>query len=291
MISFPEERARWFRHETQRELDALLIVDGGAHSVEGQREVHAPLAAMPYARIVGFEPLQEECARLNSAARPGHRYLPVALGDGRPGRFHVCNYALTSSLRRPDTALMERFENLAELCRVTREFDVATARIDDLPELERADFLKLDVQGAAHEVLSGARRCLSKVLCLHVEVEFVPIYEGQRLFSDVDALARECGLMFHHFHRMEGRRTRAASRIAGDRAMQMLWADAVFVPEFARLEREQPSELLKLALIMDLVYESFDLALLCLTHYSSRTGRDLASAYVQLLQGGGVRVA
>lgn len=54
------------------------------------------------------------------------------------------------------------------------------------------DFAKIDVQGAELEILKGGEAYFRKHLIgLEVEVEFASIYEGQPLFSQVDAYIRE----------------------------------------------------------------------------------------------------
>ncbi len=53
------------------------------------------------------------------------------------------------------------------------------------------DFIKIDVQGAALDVLQGGIHCLKEnTLGIEVEVEFSPIYDKQALFSDVDSFIR-----------------------------------------------------------------------------------------------------
>jgi FkbM family methyltransferase len=269
-------------------MGALTFVDVGAHSVEGQEEVYKPGLAAPEAVVIGFEANGDECTRLNLHADRGRRYFPCAIGDGRPGRFFHCSYPLTSSLLRPNTPLLQRYENLAELCEVVGESAMETRRLDDIEDLDDADFLKLDAQGAAYPVLRGATRLLDRVLVIHTEVEFVPIYEGEALFSEVELLLRGRGFMFHHFHQMEGRRIRAGKYVVGLCPRQMLWADAVFVPGFERLECLHANKLLRLAWLMDTVYQAHDTAMLCLNRYDTLAGERFAHQYWELLKQAGL---
>jgi hypothetical protein len=61
---------------------------------------------------------------------------------------------------------------------------------------------------------------------------------------------------------------------------QLLWADAIFVRDFTRLETYSDDELLKAAAILDVVYRSYDLAGLLLTEYDRRAKTALWQAYV-----------
>jgi FkbM family methyltransferase len=269
-------------------MGTLTFVDVGAHAVEGQEEVYTPGLAAPETVVIGFEANGDECARLNLHADQGRRFFPCAIGDGRPGRFFHCSYPLTSSLLRPNTPLLQRYENLAELCEVVGESAMETRRLDDIEDLGDADFLKLDVQGAAYPVLRGATKLLDRLLVIHTEVEFVPIYQGEALFSEVELLLRERGFMFHHFHQMEGRRIRAGEYVVGQCPRQMLWADAVFVPGFERLEGLPATKLLRLAWLMDTVYQAHDAAMLCLNRYDTLSGEGFAHQYWELLTQAGL---
>ena len=65
-------------------LPVIRIVDAGAAAYE--TDPYARLSQQGLCEVIGFEPNAENCARRNADARPGHRYLPYALGDGRQRR-------------------------------------------------------------------------------------------------------------------------------------------------------------------------------------------------------------
>ncbi len=60
---------------------------------------------------------------------------------------------------------------------------------------------------------------------------------------------------------------------------QMLWADAVYVKDFMALDGLPPEKLLKMAVILHLVYGSFDLALQALSAYDAKMKTSLSQAY------------
>ncbi len=104
---------------------------------------------------------------------------------------------MTSSLYPPNTAMLEKFQQLGEVTRVVRTERVRTQRLDDLAEVADADWLKMDVQGADLSVIKGAQRVLREVVMVQSEVEFVPLYLGQPLFAEVDQAMRRSGFSSH----------------------------------------------------------------------------------------------
>jgi hypothetical protein len=55
------------------------------------------------------------------------------------------------------------------------------------------DFIKIDTQGSELLILKGGENTLKNIIGLEVEVEFVPIYENQPLFTDVDEFIKGFG--------------------------------------------------------------------------------------------------
>lgn len=259
-------------------LEHLLIIDiGAAEYSGGQRPPYAPLLAAPRTTVLGFEPHDE--ARAATETDPQRIMLPHAVADGGRHPFYLCAAPMTSSLLKPNADWLERFEGLADLCRVVGTEAVDTVRLDDVPEAAEADFLKIDVQSATLLVLGGAERVLSRALLVHTEVEFGPIYQEAPKFGDVDRFLSTRGFEFHHFLDFGTRRILSGRYAVGRAATRQLWADAVFVPSFARLDTLETGALLKLAVIAHDCYAVQDLAHACLTRVDARTGSDFAAAY------------
>jgi hypothetical protein len=63
----------------------------------------------------------------------------------------------------------------------------------------------------------------------------------------------------------------------------MLWSDAVYVPDFARLDRLDPGSLLKLAALLHEIYGSFDLCHVVLAAHDQRCATSLAGRYFERL--------
>lgn len=260
----------------------IKIVDVGAMDL-GETPF-ARLLEIPGASIVGFEPNPVECARLNEARSENRRYLPHFIGDGTKRTFHWCEWAATSSLYPPNRRVLDRFTDLSALVRLKGTEEVQTTRLDDIPEVVGADFIKVDVQGAALDVLRGGADTVSRALVVECEVEFVPLYEGEPLFAEVDLEMRRRGFLFHKFKGLASRTFAPLKRRPDAPAVgQVLWTDAIYVRSFLDFGSLEPSELLKVALILEREYASRDLALHALQHHDEKTNAGLWERYVATL--------
>ena len=83
--------------------------------------------------------------------------------------------------------------------------------LDDLLEQKHLEFneppdlMVLDSQGTEHDVLDGARKCLAgNVLAVATEIEFLPMYSGQKLASDMFKKMEENGFYFAGFTYLQG---------------------------------------------------------------------------------------
>lgn len=265
----------------------MTAVDIGAMLVEGHTDPMARLGQRGLLRVIGFEPQSAECEKLNALGQPGRRYLPYAIGDGERRKFYITNTGMTSSLLRPNLEIARHFNNLAELMQVVAIPEVDTIRLDDVPEIcdVGCDLLKLDTQGSEAEILAHASKTLDQCLIIQSEVEFVPLYEDQPLFADVDQLLRRRGFMFHRFLGLAGR-TYKPLMINNDPNIalsQTLWSDAVYVPDLTRLDHMAPEALLKLAALLHEIYGSYDLCHLALSTHDRHCGTSHSQRYIELL--------
>ena len=269
------------------EVGLVKVVDVGAHWNGAEELAYRTLVKREMAEVVGFEPNTEECAKLNALGMKNHAYLPLAIGDGTSQTFHVTRFGQASSLRRPDRRWSERFTDLDEGLEVVAEYSISTKRLDDVPEARSADFIKLDVQGAELTILEHAPEVLAGALVVHTEVEFLPLYEGQPLFSEVELHLRQAGFQFHRFDGLACRAFRPLKFKSKDPTLrgQMLWADAVFVRNVLDLDALTTKQLLKLAVIVGSVYGSRDLSLLALQAAEEKGGPKVRDDYSVALTG------
>lgn len=240
------------------------------------------------ARITGFEPDPEECEKVRGKYGETHRFFPYFVGDGRPAAYHETNWVLTGSLYEPNTPLLEKFQNLAELTTPVASHRVSTTRLDDMREIGDVDFIKIDVQGSELPVFRNALKALSTALLIVTEVEFVELYRGQPMFADVDIFLRGRGFQFHSFPGFGGRAFKPL--VAGGNINasfgQLLWSDANYVRDWMALDRLDEVKLMKYAVLVHDVVRAYDLAHLVLTELDRKTGAKLAGRYLERLMSG-----
>lgn len=264
----------------------LNVLDVGA--ALGERPSYQGLVDAGRARLMGFEPNAAECEKLNRQYGEPHRFFPFFVGDGRPATFHETNWVLTGSLYPPNTPLLEKFQNLAEVVTPVAQHPVETTRLDDIPDIRDVDFIKMDVQGSELAVLEHGRRVLADTLLVQVEVEFVELYRGQPMFADVDRFLRSQGFQFHAFNGLAGRAFKPLvfNNNINQPMRQVLWSDALYVRDWMALDALSTEKLRSYAILAHDILRSYDLAHLVLSALDQREGSGRSAAYLQRLTKG-----
>jgi FkbM family methyltransferase len=209
---------KWFGEQP------LGFVDVGARG--GVHPLVQPIA--PFVSVLGFEPDKDACAALNinGLATP-HLWISKALSS-RTGMatLYRCAVPTNDSLRPINQAFIDRY-NMVKFAQ-TGQDQVPTDTLDQiiyrLPQ--QGEFLKLDTQGTEYEILCGATVTLEHTAAVYCEVEFAQIYEGQKLFGDIEGLLRAKGFSFIGFDNMSYR-----SRTPWKGRERLLHADALFIKD------------------------------------------------------------
>lgn len=264
----------------------LNVVDIGANPLGlGEVPPYKGLLERGQVRLVGFEPNPEALAALEARKGPHETYLPHAVYDGKKHVLNLCRAPGMTSLFEPNDEVLSCFHGFDEWAKVVGRETIQTVRLDDIPEIEDLDFLKIDIQGAELEVFRNGTEKLADCLVIQTEVEFLEMYKGQPLFADVDMFLRSLGFVLH---RLDEIATRAIRPLIVENDPyaglgQVLWADAVYVRDFTRFVQLRPDKLLKLALILHDAYGSFDLALRALLVRDAILGTGTGMTYLDKL--------
>jgi FkbM family methyltransferase len=178
---------------------------------------------------IGFDADQQECDRLNSQKHDLFRrdVFPFFVG-GTTGdtEFHLFKSPGESSALRPDPRFSKLFAGANFV--IEKTVKVQTTTLDsffqDRPNIPRPDIVKLDTQGTELAILQGATECLRRTSLVEVEVEFLPLYEGQALFPDIMKYMLDSGFDLLYLNRVFQQRKGYPGFAKG----QITFGDALF---------------------------------------------------------------
>jgi FkbM family methyltransferase len=199
---------------------ADMLVDVGANAGQYGRMMRAMGWTGP---ILSVEPLSAPFARLTEArdGDAGWSAVQTALGeaDGEAEINVAGNEAMSSSF----LDMMDAHSDAAPDTAYVGKERVTIRRLDEVvreaaPQARRI-YLKIDTQGFEDRVLAGATGILDRVVAMELEVSFTPLYAGQKLFSDIQALAESHGFDLAWIE----------PGFADETRMHLLQGDALFV--------------------------------------------------------------
>lgn len=151
-------------------------------------------------QLVSFEPLENAHEQLLLASRndPKWEVAPRAAIGAHEGdvELNVAGNSFSSSILNvlPDHVTAAPESARVDIERV-RLMPLDTAARGYLRE-DNVSFIKIDAQGYEDRILDGATRTLSQSVGLHLELSFVPLYEGQPLFDEMVERILSAGFCF-----------------------------------------------------------------------------------------------
>ena len=254
--------------------DRLRLVDVGARGGVAPRWERFSRVL----EVTAFEPDARECERLNQDAGSipyPIRFLPVALGRQAAENvpFHVTSWPVASSIYRPNPDFLRGFPEAEKLFEVQRVETIAVETLDQVARREGlvADCLKVDVEGAALDVLEGADATLTETLVLEVEAELNRVFDGEALFPAVDSFLRERGWMLQGLRRTSWRRGERRDRSESGLGGQIVSIDALYSNDALFKRGVDLARELKLLVILS-AYQQMDAVLGRLDDLRSRPG-------------------
>jgi FkbM family methyltransferase len=262
------------------------IVDIGANLIGGEDEApYKPLLDSGLAHLYGFEPNPDALARLNAAKGQNETYFPSAVYNGAQQELRVCQQEGMTSLLEPNINLLCYLHGFSEWGKVVERISVPTVRLDDFSEIKNLDYLKIDIQGGELEVFRNGTNRLKECLVIQTEVEFLPMYEGQPLFSEVELYLRGLGFTFHKFFPLTSRivQPMLINNNIYSELSQATYADAIFVKDFTKFDQLDPEQLKKISLILNDIYGSLDIALRALMACDVKNKSNYAAEYLKYL--------
>jgi len=184
-------------------------------------------------KVLGFEPDPEECKKLNKGTTDNQTYFPVALSDKEKYvNLHITKNPACCSFFLPNLPFVKRFPNGEDL-QVVNSTPVKCNSLDNIlrkNNIQDIDFLKIDTQGSELQILQGAKETLkNSVFGIDVEVEFLPQYSEQPLFSEIDDYLKKLGFSLFDLDLARLKRKKYPKAQSKE---QVLWAHAVYFKDF-----------------------------------------------------------
>lgn len=140
-------------------------------------------------QLVGFEPDEAECRRLESISPKHWHYIPKAAGSNVGEiEIHFADVPTCSSVYPPNQEFLGQFDSKHVICRETRRRIKLPCTTLDAVCAEKGiqiDFLKIDTQGFEFEILEGSRRVLETTFGILLETWTSEVHRGQHLTGDV----------------------------------------------------------------------------------------------------------
>lgn len=222
-----------------------------------------PTELAPLAEHIHLVSIDANPGQMDSPDKSGTRYksvrqIEVFLGS-KPGKIRFKTYSneRLSSARGFDAGFQRWFQSPGAVS-VKSESDVQVTTLESIVS-GPIDYLKIDTQGTELEVLLGAEKLLADTLMVELEVEFLPIYEGQPLAHEILAYMHE-----NNFEILSINRVMKQSRFfRGIARGQTVFADLQFVKGrsiASALDHESQLRLIALLLnygFVDFAYDIF----------------------------------
>ena len=186
--------------------------------------------------VVGFEPDEREFTKLQQTER--HRWYQTAL-SGSEGLYdlNVTRYQTNTSLLEPNLELLEMLNVPLSGYDILRKAPLRCRTLDSLCAEHglAPHVIKLDTQGTELDILKGGEQCLRRsVFAVEVEVEFLPFYKDQPLFTHVHEYLSGLGFQLMDYLnpvRIRGREFGAGRGTPG----HLLSADALYFKSHTRM--------------------------------------------------------
>lgn len=247
------------------------IVDIGANPIDGDPP-YIQMLKRGLCQVVGFEPQQNALQELLQNKGPLETYLPYGIGDGEEHTLYCCAATGMTSLYKPDQRYLSAFNDFETLGEVISTEPILTKRLDDVAEISDLDMLKIDIQGSELAVFESGRSKLDDAVLIQTEVSFMPLYEDQPMFWEIDRELRQQGFVPHAFASVKRWPISPYSHPENNRlpVNQLLEADAVYIRDFVNAQSLTNEQAKQLALIAHHCYRSYDLVTRCLSILSNR---------------------
>lgn len=160
----------------------VCLVDIGAAG-----GIHSRWAKFKKIHVLGFEPDERTFSSL--PVNKNVSWFNTALTN-KKGKFplYITKASTNTSMIKPNYNLINQLAYNNDDFNILTTVEVSCDTLDSvcIENNFHPDVIKIDTQGTELFILEGASKCLNDSLfAIETEVEFLPLYEGQPLFTDI----------------------------------------------------------------------------------------------------------
>ncbi|MBT5304970.1 MAG: FkbM family methyltransferase [Candidatus Scalindua sp.] len=195
------------------------VIDGGAYRGDFSMDI---TDSFPSVKVYAFEPQKDSFQLLlkNTSKRKSIKPINFALGENSGEATLYKNIsAMTNSLSQSSSDALKYFEGYNNPVGQEQVDVIALSDFLNKEGVKEVDVLKLDLQGHELSAIRGLKKQLDCVKSIYIEVEFVSLYEGASLFSEVEIFLREHGFIFFQFY----------DQVRSPENGRLLYGDAIFL--------------------------------------------------------------
>ena len=250
----------------------IHIADIGASDL-GEKPSYAPLLEKSFARLSAFDGDERQKAKLFEKYGDKLDFYSDIIADGLPQTLYLLPPTSgMSSILKPDEKRLAFFNGFSSFNKPQEEISVQSKRLDDFSDLAPIDFLSMDIQGGELMVLHNSHEKLRDCVAIQLEVSFVPLYEAQPSFGEIDTWMRRNGYIPHRFVSIKP--WSISPTIRGGQLNipfnQLMEADIVYIRDPLKFNTLSAEQITIMAYIALYSYASPDLAVYCLLELERR---------------------
>ncbi|MCP1305485.1 glycosyltransferase [Halomonas sp. R1t8] len=219
------------------------------------------LAALGAFGIVSFDPASEvDDPKQYEGSETIQVFQHALLGDGKPSTLYTCLAPEMSSTLAPLPEAQQP-EHRRQGAKVLTKLPINTIALDSIEGLGSLDWLILDDLSDAMAILENGEKALKETLIIQVRIAFQPTHKRQPNLAEVQHWMSRHGFRFYRFNNEQHRSHLPESVPEEQRqATELTSADAVFLPSQERMVTLSDEQKLKLAFVLNTVFEAKDMA-------------------------------
>jgi FkbM family methyltransferase len=177
----------------------IQVMDVGAADI-AEVPAYFDLVKTGKAHLHAFEGDERQIEALENIYGPNATIYNDFLYDGTVQNLYLASpESGMSSLLKPNEIALSYFNGFTHFGKHEKFEGIQTKKLDSIPNLPPLDFIKMDIQGAELTVLKNGLTKMNNLIGVQLEVSYMPLYENQPTFGEVDVWMRSKGFSPHTF--------------------------------------------------------------------------------------------